>query len=60
MNSEELAKAVSKLSPAEQAAVEKFIAFLKEHGATNGDSEFLKAVDEFAAAHPELLRRLAQ
>jgi hypothetical protein len=60
MKSDELVKVVSNLSPAEQAAVEKFIAFLKEHVAGNGESDFLKAVDEFAAAHPELLRRLAQ
>jgi hypothetical protein len=46
---------VAQLSPEEQAAVKEFIVFLKGRKATR----FLPALDEFIAAHPELLPRLA-
>jgi len=58
MNPEDLTQLVSDLSPAEQSAVREFISFLRER---NGKStSFQAAIDEFIAAHPELLRRLAQ
>ena len=58
MSPEDLTQLVSDLSPAEQSAVREFISFLRER---NGKStSFQAAIDEFIAAHPELLRRLAQ
>lgn len=38
----------------------EFIAFLKESKGMQPETAFLAAIDEFIAAHPELLRRLAQ
>jgi len=58
MNPEDLTQLVSDLSPAEQSAVRQFIAFLK--GGKPPEPNFQAAIDEFIAAHPELLRRLAQ
>jgi hypothetical protein len=57
---ENLTQLVSQLSPEEQSAVRAFIAFLKERNGKQPESAFLAAIDEFIAAHPELLRRLAQ
>jgi hypothetical protein len=59
MSPANLSQLVSELSPAEQSAVKEFISYLKgRNGKTPGDS-FQAAIDEFIAAHPELLRRLA-
>ncbi|HLY63453.1 MAG TPA: hypothetical protein VKV95_22165 [Terriglobia bacterium] len=60
MESENLTQIVSALSPEEQSAVREFIAFLKESKGMQPETAFLAAIDEFIAAHPELLRRLAQ
>jgi hypothetical protein len=60
MKSEDLAQLVSELSPAEQSAVKEFITFLKERSGKAAESGFLATIDEFIAAHPELLRRLSQ
>ncbi len=60
MNPRNLAELVSQLSPEEQSAVEAFIAFLRERKGKSPETPFLAALDEFIAAHPELLRRLAQ
>ncbi len=60
MDSRNLAELVSQLTPEEQSAVEAFIAFLKERKEKSRETLFLAALDEFIAAHPELLRRLAQ
>ena len=59
MNHEPLVELVAQLSAEEQAAVREFVNFLRERRAAS-PSPFLAAVDEFMAAHPELLRRLAQ
>jgi len=53
-----LVELVAKLSPAEQAAVEEFIAYLKR--SKQPPPSFDAAIDEFITEHPELLRRLAQ
>ncbi len=58
MDSEELTQLVSQLSPEEQSAVKEFVAYLKERKAPR--TSFQAAMDDFIAAHPELLRRLAQ
>ena len=60
MYSEDLAQLVSQLSPEEQSVVREFITFLKGHNGKMPQSAFQAALDEFIAAHPELLRRLAQ
>ena len=60
MRLEDLSQRVSELSPAEQSAVIEFITFLKERNGKLPPNSFQAAVDEFIAAHPELLRRLAQ
>jgi hypothetical protein len=60
MKPEELSQLVSELSPAEQSAVKDFITFLKERSGKLPQSSFQAAIDEFVAAHPELLHRLAQ
>jgi arsenate reductase-like glutaredoxin family protein len=60
MTREELTQLVSQLSAEEQSAVREFIAFLKERNGKASQSAFAAAIDEFIAAHPELLRRLAQ
>ncbi len=60
MASEELNQLVSQLSPEEQSAVKDFIAFLKERNGKAPETSFQLAIDEFIAAHPDLLRRLAQ
>jgi hypothetical protein len=60
MSSDNLAEIVSRLSPDEKAAVQKFIEFIKRRKAETPTSPFLAAIEEFMAAHPELLRRLAQ
>jgi hypothetical protein len=60
MSPTELNQLVSELSPAERSAVEEFIAFLKERNGKSPETSFPAAVEEFIAAHPELLRRLAQ
>ncbi len=56
---ENLADAISSLTPEEQESVRQFIKFLKRKG-SSPSSPFLAAVDEFIDQHPELLRRLAQ
>jgi len=60
MKPEGLSQLVSELSPAEQSAVKEFITFLKERNGKLPKTSFQAAIDEFIAAHPELLRRLAQ
>jgi hypothetical protein len=51
---------VSTLTPEEQSAVVEFIKFIRVQREKARVGSFLAAVDEFAAAHPDLLRRLAQ
>jgi hypothetical protein len=58
MKPEDLTQLVAELSPAEQTAVREFIIFLK--GVEPSEIPFQAAIDEFIAAHPDLLRRLAQ
>ncbi len=58
MAAENLAEAISSLTPEEQESVKQFVEFLKRKGSSS--SPFLAAVDEFIDQHPELLRRLAQ
>jgi hypothetical protein len=60
MSPGDLVDLVSQLSPAEQSAVKEFIEFLRQRKERLAQSSFLAAVDEFIAAHPELLRRLGQ
>ena len=57
---EDVTQLVSQLSPEEQSAVREFIAFLKRRNGQAPQTPFQAALDEFVAAHPELLRRLAQ
>ena len=59
MSSGDLSQLVSELSPAERSAVEAFINFLKERNGKSPETSFQAAIEEFIAAHPELLRRLA-
>ena len=59
MASEELTEIVKTLTPEEQAAVQKFIEFLRIHRPP-AEGSFRAAVDEFIDEHPELLRRFAQ
>jgi len=59
MEPENLTQLVSQLSPEEQSAVKEFITFLKEHHGKQPQTAFLAAIDDFIAAHPELLRRVA-
>jgi hypothetical protein len=60
MKPEDLTQLVSELSPAELSAVREFITFLKERNGRSPETSFQAAIEEFIAAHPELLRRLAQ
>ena len=60
MEPEVLTQLVSQLSAEEQSAVKEFITFLRERRGKQPQTAFLPAIDEFIAAHPELLRRLAQ
>jgi uncharacterized protein YbgA (DUF1722 family) len=60
MEPEVLTQLVSQLSAEEQSAVKEFITFLRERRGKQPQTAFLAAIDEFIAAHPELLRRLAQ
>ena len=60
MSPADFSQLVSELSPAERSAVEEFIAFLKERKGKSPETSFQAAIEEFVAAHPELLRRLAQ
>ena len=60
MASENLADLVAQLSPNEKDAVREFIEFLKRRKNETPPTPFLAAIEEFMAAHPELLRRLAQ
>ena len=57
---ETLAEVVSRLSPEKQAAVRKFIEFIEDPKHKSEDTPFLRAIDEFMAEHPELLRLLAK
>jgi hypothetical protein len=57
---EPLSELISRLAPEEQSAVREFIQFLRARQREAGTGAFLSAVEEFIAAHPELLRRLAQ
>jgi len=59
MKPEDLSQLVSELSPAEQSAVKEFITFLKERNGELPQTSFQAAIDEFIAAHPELLRELS-
>jgi hypothetical protein len=56
---ENLADAISSLTPEEQESVKQFIEFLRGKGSSRS-SPFVAAVDEFIDQHPELLRLLAQ
>ncbi len=60
MKPEDLTHLVAELSPAEQSAVRQFILFLKERNGKSAETSFQVAIDEFIAAHPDLLRRLAR
>lgn len=60
MAADNLAQVVSELSAEERDVVLEFIRFLKKQPGKGAESSFLAAVEEFIAAHPELLRRLAQ
>lgn len=60
METDNLTQVLSQLSREEQSAVKEFIAFLKERHGRQPETAFQAAVEEFIAAHPELLRRLAQ
>jgi hypothetical protein len=60
MSPADLSQLVSELSAEERSAVERFISFLKERNGKLPEASFQAAIDEFIAAHPELLRRLAQ
>jgi hypothetical protein len=60
MEPENLTQLVSQLSPEEQSAVKEFITFLRDRQGKSPSTTFQAAFDEFVAAHPELLRRLAQ
>jgi uncharacterized protein YbgA (DUF1722 family) len=60
MEPEVLTQLVSQLSAEEQSAVKEFITFLRERRGKQPQTAFLAAINEFIAAHPELLRRLAQ
>ena len=60
MKTEDLVELVSQLSPEEQTAVKEFIAFLKQRNGELPKTGFAAAIEEFIAAHPELLRRLAR
>jgi len=60
MKLESLTDLVSQLSPDEQAAVRDFIQYIRKKKQQAETTTFLSAVDDFIAAHPELLRRLAQ
>ena len=48
------------MAPAERSAVEDFITFLKERNGKSPETCFQAPAEELIAAHPELLRRLAQ
>jgi hypothetical protein len=56
---EDLAEAITSLTPEEQESVRQFVEFLKRKGSAPS-SPFLAAVEQFIDQHPELLRRLAQ
>jgi hypothetical protein len=60
MATDNLTQLASELSPEERDVVLEFIRFLKGQPGKSEESPFLAAVEEFIAAHPELLRRLAQ
>jgi hypothetical protein len=60
MTPEGFRELISQLSPEEQAAVQEFVKYLRNRRTASTETSFLAAVDEFIAAHPELLRRLAQ
>jgi hypothetical protein len=60
MASDKLSDIVSRLSPAEEAAVREFIEFMRRRKGKSESTPFLAAIEEFMAEHPELLRRLAQ
>jgi hypothetical protein len=51
---------VSQLTAEEQSAVGEYIEFLRERKAKLPQTPFSAALDEFIAAHPELLGRLVQ
>ncbi len=56
MKAENLSELISRLTPDEQEAVREFVEFIKN----KKEAPFLGAVEEFIAAHPELLRLLAK
>ena len=60
MTPESLSEIISRLSPEEEAAVREFVKYLRNRRTASAENSFPAAVDEFIAAHPELLRRLAQ
>jgi hypothetical protein len=60
MAGESLVDMVQSLTAEEQAAVRRFIDYLKVRGgADDPPASFVDAAEEFIAEHPELLRRLA-
>jgi hypothetical protein len=60
METTKLADLVGSLSAHEQDAVRAFVEYLRAGKPPEHESPFLKAVDEFVAEHPELLRKLAE
>ncbi len=60
MGQEPLIELVADLTPEEQAVVREFIEFIRRKKPGAAGTPFLKAVEEFASAHSELLRRLAE
>lgn len=58
MAAKDLVETIDSLTPEQQEAVRRFVAFLKEK--SGAVSPFVSAADEFIDQHPELLRRLAQ
>lgn len=60
MAGESLLEMVQSLTAEEQAAVRRFIDYLKVRGVPDDvPASFVEAAEEFIAQHPDLLRRLA-
>ncbi|HUU13539.1 MAG TPA: hypothetical protein VM182_07495 [Terriglobia bacterium] len=59
MKAQSLQEIFSQLSPEEQVAVRDFIQFIKGRKESSRPTDFAAAVEEFIAAHPDLLQRLA-
>ena len=59
MKTQSLQEILSQLSPEEQAAVRGFIQFIRGRKESSRPRDFASAVEEFIAAHPDLLQRLS-